>query len=394
MSVKIVELIPNRQFIDPDFNGYKLSLDTVPILEKALETPVDRVLADSNQYSFLHAKLFGLHNHLIGETIGGTELVYLVDESWWIKKIFVDDTGQVQIIDLLKIARSGKGTSLDYNVSLKLLNETVAIFSDGAGKIYIIETGPRKQSNHWECSYALDSVDGGGGFIIQDARFYKCVDDEAQIHCLLYRIEQIGEKEQKFSGVLVWVVLSKQNDVWKKIESRKLFSSSSGTIYYAYFEPSCEALYVISDGTVHFTRDNDMTTLTKCTTASKKKYCWSQTHNDLTITLKFPHDLNMDCLYVNTESTEISILMNDENIFSGPLSHLIDNNLTTWSIENGFLEIKIFKQEEGLLWTSLISGDDTGEYVANSILIEEIHERLANFCSEHVRLVIVITYYF
>lgn len=64
MTPKLFELRPDRSLLNPDFNGYKLSLDKIPALKKEFDTSVDRVLPNNEQYSLLHAKLFGLHNHL------------------------------------------------------------------------------------------------------------------------------------------------------------------------------------------------------------------------------------------------------------------------------------------------------------------------------------------
>jgi hypothetical protein len=46
------------------------------------------------------------------------------------------------------------------------------------------------------------------------------------------------------------------------------------------------------------------------------------------------------------------------------------------------LEVTIVKREEGLMWQELVKGDTKGKEVLDPALVEEMHQRLAQLCSD------------
>ncbi|KAI4468901.1 chronic myelogenous leukemia tumor antigen 66 [Holotrichia oblita] len=380
--MEVVELIPNRQFIDLEFDGYKLSLDETPRWEKVLDAEVARVPLNPDQYSVLHAKIFGLHNHLTGETINGTEFVYFFDKSWSIKKVYIENNLELQVAPVLSIPVGTEGTELEYNASLKFVSENFALFSNGAGWIYVLETGNRTYHHEWKHVAAFDLKDRiKSSFLIQDVRFQK-IGNRDEIHCLLHSIEPTIN--QQYRSILHWIQLEKQDgDNWQIGALQKRISNGTSFIDYAYLEPSCEALYVISDGSFSFCPEGDVSTQTKTTVELKKKYYWTQSHDDIIIKFKIPDQFSMDAMCIDTQPTNLNISYNNQIILAGGLFHKIDNNLTNWSVENNFLEVRLFKETEGFFWESLIPGDNSGEYLVHPNTAADIHEKLAHFCDTH-----------
>ena len=64
---KVFELRPNKSLLDPSFEGYKLSLDSLPVYKHELPLAVEHLKPNDEQCSFEHVKMFGLHNHLIDD---------------------------------------------------------------------------------------------------------------------------------------------------------------------------------------------------------------------------------------------------------------------------------------------------------------------------------------
>jgi hypothetical protein len=60
------------------------------------------VLPSDDQYSFLHAKVFGLHSHLYGDP-WAREDVYYIDKRWKVHKSVKNINVSVEIV---KLARS------------------------------------------------------------------------------------------------------------------------------------------------------------------------------------------------------------------------------------------------------------------------------------------------
>lgn len=72
---------PNRDLLEPNFAGYKLATDTkIDLHQLRLDRSVDVVRLDENQFSYLHVRAFGLHNHLFADPCKpGT--AYFVDST-------------------------------------------------------------------------------------------------------------------------------------------------------------------------------------------------------------------------------------------------------------------------------------------------------------------------
>lgn len=112
----IVELKLDRDLIDPDFAGYKLSLDPVPIYERNLETRKLRLCfihlitinfpavfvaqVGENQISYAHARVFSLHNHLIVNSYA-PDLLYFVDDDWNIFQVNFGKLSSIWVIVFL-----------------------------------------------------------------------------------------------------------------------------------------------------------------------------------------------------------------------------------------------------------------------------------------------------
>jgi hypothetical protein len=78
-----LSLTPERALLDPNFESYKLSLDSLPTYSTSDSDGLDVHARSPNedQYSFLHAKLFGQNNNLLVSdpfTDGG-DAVHVVD---------------------------------------------------------------------------------------------------------------------------------------------------------------------------------------------------------------------------------------------------------------------------------------------------------------------------
>ncbi len=64
---KLFELRPKKDLLDPTFEGYKLSLDSLPVYKHDVPVAVEHLKPNDEQFSFQHVKTFGLHNHLIDD---------------------------------------------------------------------------------------------------------------------------------------------------------------------------------------------------------------------------------------------------------------------------------------------------------------------------------------
>lgn len=86
-------LRPDRTLLNPNFEGYKLSIDALNVSSTTLPSEVTQVpLGDELLISFQHMRAFGNLNHLVFDswTDGGkNEAVYFVTENYEVQRAAV-----------------------------------------------------------------------------------------------------------------------------------------------------------------------------------------------------------------------------------------------------------------------------------------------------------------
>lgn len=396
MSVNVIELRPDRQLLNAEFEGYKLSLQDIPTFKEELTTPsIDRVLPNNEQYSLLHARIFGLHNHLIGETIDGREYVYYIDNALSINKVTYDTfTSQLLTVSNLWTVPIDERVSGDFNISLKFASNNIALVADGSGMLYILETGNRDEDSKWIEAYGDDVLNQKVPFIIEDCFCVTNDDGKLTLHCLLLSIKR-EENNDKLSSVLSWLTFSKENDKnWGQIAMREL--QSVGTIYYSQIERTCESIYLISDNAFKFILDSEhpIVESEEDVTLKKKLYIWKQTNEDVTVNFKLPQTFDKSLFDINLTRSSITIKYSNDVTLSGEVRHFIDSELSTWAFNDNdnSLELNIQKSEHGVTWDEFIKGNNDGEYLVSELLANEVHQKLAYLCSDKENTSSTMTY--
>lgn len=386
MTPKLFELRPDRSLLNPDFNGYKLSLDKIPVLKKEFDTSVDRVLPNNEQYSLLHAKLFGLHNHLYTDHFDQQNAVYFIDRLWNVQKISIDQmTGRLNDIKKVwEIPQRNERKSGHYNVSVYFTSENIAVLSDGAGTLHVLNTGNRCENTTWQLLFSDEVLDSDKGFIIQDAVLKKNENSQNELHCVLIHIEP-GDNSDRFSTIVSWITLNEMSDNnWGEVSMRVL--KASGGFYYCALESNCKFIYIASEKPFKFILDseNPITETKKIATLEVPKiYTWIQSEDDIVVRFNANSNCDKKDFVISAKPTSILVKYKDTILLQGELNHRIDAQLTTWNIANGgILEVTLTKSENGLMWQDLVPGDETGEQIIDPNIVAEVHQRLAHLCSE------------
>lgn len=337
---KIVELRPDRNLLKSNFDGYKLSLEPIPILKHELisGSQPDRIFKSQAQFSFLDAQIFSLHNHLFRDD--WLDNTYFIDGNMNIQKITYDEkVGKLKPLNAVgRIALTDRQPG-DYNLDLRFVCEKFALVTDGTGNLFIFDTGDRLKNNEWKQIATLKPLESRTGFVIKDCKL-QIVEGVKVISCLLLHIEH--SEEPSFSSTINWIDI-KQNfeeNTWT-IVSRKTVQGK-GSLYYSSFDPKCKAIIISSDKPFKFTYDSINPVVVEESSAEKAmeeqiepsvdNFDWFQTDEDLLITLKeFPgaemSDYTIKCL-----SKHLEISYRDEVLINSDLFEEIDTDMTTWSL--------------------------------------------------------------
>lgn len=382
MPSNIVELRPDRRLLDHDFEGYKLNLQALPHYALDLADAVDKVYPDDVQYSFVHAKLFALHNHLVLDHWGYSFNYYYIDNKRQVRHVTFENTNcTFQNNVVYDIPAHVERKSGHFNLCLSLPSSNLALVSDGTGYLHLVDTGPRHrpadQNQMWRTLNSSLILGEGNFFIIVDSRIQEKNNTEI-LHCLLQSVEQ---KDKHFNSVLTWVTFECDGTTWNQMSFRQL--QGKGIVHYAAIETSCSALYIASDNPFKFTSDSEK----EIKEPGKEKprkiiYTWLQTTEDIVITLKLEPDYNKKLLKVNVTPFTFIVSYADKNFIDGKLTHKVDSELTSYNIDKHGEVVILLTKTESLLWDELIEGGDkNGEQILDESLVAEIHKRLAHLCS-------------
>lgn len=346
MSIpNIIHLRPDRKLIDPKFDGYKLSLDPVPVIKTPITTPPRRCHTNEDQYSFLHAKLFSLHNLLVKDPWHSYSFYYL-DSNWTVQNVKYDtNTGLIQPVRaVFKLPKPNTAIG-DYNPSFNFISEKYCVFSDGCGMLRFIDTGDRYRVDEWKGIYADHVLGNDMRFIVQDSRL-EFTDGNPEIHCLLLSVQiNSVDKDQGFQAVLDWLVFKKLegNANWSKVITKQLKGKSLPE--FCYFEPKCKSILISTERKWDFTADSENEIAAK---HSEEKaaikndeivdnintinFTWTQTDEDVLIHFNIPRDCNKNDVKVICNGTKIQVLHKNDNLLNAELLDRIDNDLTTWNL--------------------------------------------------------------
>ncbi|XP_063374095.1 nudC domain-containing protein 1 [Cydia amplana] len=384
MPSSLVDLRPDRRLLDHEFEGYKLNLQALPHYSHELTSRVDRVFPDDVQYSFIHAKLFALHNHLVADKWDYTHSFYYIDKKQQVRHISFDNANLTfQNTVVYDVPAHVERKSGHFNLCLSFPSSTLALVSDGTGYLHIVDTRarsrPAERNAQWQTQQSSLILGEDKYFIIVDSRIVEKNNIEI-LHCLLQSVEQ---NEAQFDSVLTWVTFKfdEVNSTWCQMSFRQV--QGKGIVHYAALESLCSAIYVASDHPFKFTKDSEKEIVEKKEEIKTILYTWLQTSEDITITLKLEDNFDQKLFRVDVGPLEVKISYGGKEFVSGRLRNRVDSELTTWNVQdNGQVNVLLTKSDS-MLWDNLIEGgDNKGEQIMDESLIEEAHCRLSHLCSE------------
>lgn len=384
MSPGLVDLRPNRHLLDHNFEGYKLNLQALPHYSYDLDCRVDRLYPDDAQYSFVHAKLFALHNHLVLDYWDYSFNYYYIDHNRQVRHITFENTSHTfQNKVVYDVPMNVERKSGHFNLCLSFPSSELSLISNGTGYLHILKTGPRNRSANptWEMVNTFLVLGEDKYFVIVDSRVQE-KDNTLLLHCLLQSVEH---NYIHFKSILTWVTYSYNGKIWKQVSLKRM--EGKGIIHYAGIETKCGAIYIASDNGFEFTEDSEKEKeledpLTRVI-ERKLLYTWHQSPEDLCITLKLEPDFNKDYFKCDVDSDSIKVTYAGKDIINGKLMARVDAELTSWNIQdNGHVDILITKCEANM-WVDLLEYmDDSGEQIMDPMMVEATHQRLAHLCSE------------
>jgi CS domain len=249
-----------------------------------------------------------------------------------------------------------------YNSELKFVSEKYALFSDGYGNLMVLDTGDRQKSDEWKRVGPILQPLKGIGFILQDTKLMIESGDKI-IHCLLLHIEQT---EGKFSNIIEWVALKQNSEkTWEETSRRTI--GGKGSLYYLSLDPRCTSIVYSSNSEYKYTLDsvNEIVVEPKAVETpvaintqqdSVNLFKWKQNGEDISINFETSPEVTKDQFKVNCLQSHIEVTCEGKSLVSSDLFAEIDVDLTTWTLEDNFMQVNLVKRDSDLIWPYLIPG--------------------------------------
>jgi len=258
---KCVDLKVDRNLLDSNFGGYKLSLDPLPTYSLGLNSDIDVAKLPDDLYSYQHLKAFGIHNHLCLDP-WNANTVWFVDESWHIQKGTIQDWKLCGPSEMFEIpdAANRRLVPKRVNVSLSFTTSSWLAMSDGSDRLYLLHTGNRQQSTSWKVGYSGQPLGADVYFTILYSMWHS-VDSTAciEVLCLYVDAAQVPSVEKHASAFvtkLEWLTFQSDGEAttFKLVRTRRLESSACPN--YAAILPSGAAITVMNEKPFRFTYDS------------------------------------------------------------------------------------------------------------------------------------------
>lgn len=360
---KIVSLRQDRNLIRSNFDGYKLSLDPVPVIKQDLSSAPLKAEPNDEQYSLLHAELFSMQNLLTVDPWARTQSYFINCLGEIVRCSYDENKGRPDLQQVVYRLAEGnadehsgihKKSKGDYNYSLRFLSEKYCLICDGIKTLHLLETGDRFKATEWKL-LATSRIEGEGlavdekNYVIYDARL-DIIKEQKQISIILGHVQRVesvrAEAASSHFLYLHWCKWSLENQLWKFQIYDTL--EGKGSIYYCAFEPKSESLIISSNQEFKWRSTNlpddgfeeEDSTEEKPQfhaegseeSEDKADFTWSQTDEDIVVkfevkTGKNKKDYNIRCL-----NNRLTVKCNEEILLDQELFDKIDLDLTTWTI--------------------------------------------------------------
>lgn len=380
-DVKLLDLKPNQKLLDATFDGYKLSLEPISKIKFPLIVQPHKIFPSEEQYSSLHAQLFGLQNHLVRDP-WSINTTYFADANRNIQCIkYNEQTAKLDPLSTVYRLRQCNRSSIDYNISFTFVSEKYCILTDGLGVLHVIDTGDRPNKSEWKSVYSDIGLEGSSRFYVEDARL-EIANETKTIYCVLLHIEYVENSFETFLNLIQ--LKQEQNGGWCKTDLKEIKLKNLPT--YCSLEPRSSAIVLCTDRSVNLNpTDKEEPPIVQPNNEKEAdeiaiSFTWTQLDDDIFIKFKLS-SVHEKCNFkVTSKDQWISVTHKNESLLEGKLFSEIDSDLTTWSMESErtgvqYIQVTLVKKDSSnSKWSSLLADKDISDKIDDDDTASEVQK--------------------
>ncbi|EGT48401.1 hypothetical protein CAEBREN_28763 [Caenorhabditis brenneri] len=343
-----VQLSVNRSKLDPNFEGYKVSMEDHHFMSRKLEQNMCTRSLSPNMITLQHMKVFSNDNQLFCDTKKATdthEYMYRILETGHIQSLVYDkklntwDTSVVGNLDFEPNVDSSFPTNLIFT------DNNIVVACDGSAHIYVFLA---VSNVNWVQMLKHKVTENNSGVSLIEARILN-----GKLNVLSYEVESGDDKKTR--SQIHWTIV-KLDDI-DYAESLTI-EKTTHFVQNAHFE------------TCTFTNDGYILFL-----SSEKPYMvghqnipevkvigqsWSQTDNIVEIKFKLSTEFSQEDVNIDVAKTRIKLLVKETTLLNGKLDGEIDENDVEICAdqETNTLILKL-RATDNKKWAKLISLENT-----------------------------------
>nr|CAG4641821.1 EOG090X08S2 [Eurycercus lamellatus] len=370
----LIELRPKKDLLDSTFEGYKLSLDALPVYNHDLPVPIEHLKPNDEQYSFQHVKTFGLHNHLI-EDPWNPDFIYFVAKDLQVFRTNVHSlpSQNPEFTSVWKIPIGRENRDGFFNASLTFAGPNLAVASNGGGMLHIVDTSQRDmEAQQWVVLLKFNQID---------------VDILVNLTSICF----ISDKETPFITCLEFLTYHYGKDGHWSLKQLKRIAVPHGVDYASILSPGkslCviarEPLGIIYDSVKSIANPRNENS-TETEGVKEAIYTWAENEDEVIVWMSFDKHTSKHDLVLEIKPQFLKVVCKKETRLEGELAHSVSNNSSLWTLSDGKLEIILPKVDKTVNWNHLILTDKCGQKVLDAETAAEWHQRMIHMTTEEMQ---------
>jgi hypothetical protein len=403
------DLKPDRNLLDVNFEGYKLSLNSFTQYKLDLASSghqldtrnfIDSPSAKQQFFLYQHLKIFGMQNLLVANQFN-SDLYYFDVNHCLVKVVYTSRSGLT-----MPSVRNVSPTTFSLpavnpertSITMRFVSATSAVVFDGYNTLYVIQLDQAASSSdpavseNWSVVFKWQINDADAtASVLKDAIVY-----ENAYHVLLINVQEVSGAgvtgSDKFNTILNWIAVenNQSTNAWQVKRVRKLNCYNSVPDY-ACLETNGQSVYIAGPEFIKFSHDSvnsanivstkydssvSMRSVETRVDLNEKFYTWSQTADEITVCLRLNLDsasevkINRADLTVNLNPDHIEVFHLNQVVMSGHFNSKIKVDESTWTlnanVQPNSVEFVLAKAKSGEMWSGFLKDQDRfGQYVLN-----------------------------
>ncbi|KAK0405617.1 hypothetical protein QR680_018089 [Steinernema hermaphroditum] len=386
-TCEVVDLVPNRLLLHPNFESYQVVHDSFPVIVESLTAEVKENRPDASQFGLQHVRTVCSAEQLVFDPFNSSDELYTfyVVDANRISRLQFDLRSQkwTQVKDALNLPAL-EGSVVPLPTSLVVVSENHVVACNGGDKLVLFYDGETKSILtlsepgviiDFRCDEALDRID-----VLVQSVFEK-------------RSSQDNEKKEEglFGAQLTWIQMNSKDGS----EKRRRVIQVDGNLDMATLSTSCSEVIlmgsrapaVISDSLKEITEEDEAMAVDSIEPVEKTSdddekfaYMWSQNDSEVSAVFNLCESVKKGDVDFALTANALHIKVGQNVVISGRLGGTVNTDESTWTLDKNKLELTMFKSEI-LGWSELVVGDKRGKFEADPEVMATFVERLERITS-------------